>query len=99
MMLKNLKISIDGINFVDLPYADIDLFKTDPIDYIAKKLCVEKAVYKKYLEIHDDQSILQCHASTKKGSRCKLPINGSDGPPSIKAFEKLIGGYCKLHGG
>ena len=99
--MKTAIISIDGgMNFVELPLEQVDSYKIDPVAYVAAKLGVGKQVYVEYLRIFEDENLTRCDATTKKGKRCLIPINGQDGgPPTLKNYEKVRGGYCKLHGG
>ena len=91
------QISIDGRNFVDLPYDQIDEYKNDPVGFVAKRLAVSKETYQEWLQIPNNPDLLRCHGKTRSGSRCLSAL--SSGQPTLHEFEKLRGGYCRIHGG
>lgn len=73
----------------ELPEAKADIFA-----WVAKKLGVTEAQYRRALE---REFFPQCPATTRKGSRCK---NGAvNRPVEAEEFARLDGQYCSHHEG
>jgi hypothetical protein len=67
----------------------------NPILLFAKLAGVPMDVFMEYNNgVH-----LRCAATTRKGKRCKLPVDGWRPHDDIKKYATLRGGYCSLHGG
>lgn len=76
----------------DIGPSDVDLIKSDPLQWLANRYKKDKRTVRKWVEY--SESLNQCTGKTASGRQCKIHGEIS---PSLETFKTGVTDRCKYH--